>query len=102
MKKSNFDEYQKQANLASDMQDNHGRGRIVIAALGLGEESGELAKLVKDSVISGKKIDLQYAGEWLGDILWYVAEACSALDISFQDVAETNIQKLKKRKLNER
>ena len=33
----------------------------------------------------------------LGDLLWYVAQATQALDISFEEVIETNIKKLERR-----
>jgi NTP pyrophosphatase (non-canonical NTP hydrolase) len=33
----------------------------------------------------------------LGDIMWYVAQATQALGISFDEVIETNVNKLKKR-----
>jgi NTP pyrophosphatase (non-canonical NTP hydrolase) len=33
----------------------------------------------------------------LGDVMWYVAQATMALDISFDEVIETNVNKLKKR-----
>ena len=33
----------------------------------------------------------------LGDTMWYVAQACIALDVSFDEVIETNIDKLMKR-----
>ena len=33
----------------------------------------------------------------LGDIMWYVAQACMALEIDFEDVIEGNIKKLEKR-----
>ena len=33
----------------------------------------------------------------LGDVMWYVAQACMALDISFDEVIEGNIKKLEKR-----
>ena len=33
----------------------------------------------------------------LGDVLWYVAQACMALEISFEEVADKNIDKLSKR-----
>ena len=32
-----------------------------------------------------------------GDVMWYVAQACMALDISFDDVIKRNITKLEKR-----
>ena len=33
----------------------------------------------------------------LGDLMWYVAQACMALDITFEEVVETNVKKLEKR-----
>ena len=33
----------------------------------------------------------------LGDVMWYVAQACMALDISFEEVLERNVKKLEKR-----
>ena len=33
----------------------------------------------------------------LGDVMWYVAQACMALDVDFDDVIKGNVQKLEKR-----
>ena len=33
----------------------------------------------------------------LGDVLWYVMQACKALDVSIDDVVSGNVDKLKKR-----
>ena len=33
----------------------------------------------------------------LGDIMWYVAQACMALDTDFDEIIEMNVDKLKKR-----
>jgi NTP pyrophosphatase (non-canonical NTP hydrolase) len=33
----------------------------------------------------------------LGDLMWYVAQACMALEISFEEVLERNVKKLEKR-----
>ena len=33
----------------------------------------------------------------LGDIMWYVAQACMALEVSMDQVLETNVKKLEKR-----
>ena len=33
----------------------------------------------------------------LGDVMWYVAQACMALDISFDEVIERNVKKLESR-----
>ena len=33
----------------------------------------------------------------LGDVMWYIAQACMALDTSFDEIVEMNVEKLKKR-----
>ena len=33
----------------------------------------------------------------LGDIMWYVAQACMALDTDFNEIIEMNVEKLKAR-----
>ena len=33
----------------------------------------------------------------LGDICWYIAQACMALDTTFDEIIEMNVDKLKKR-----
>jgi len=74
--------------------------RILTAAIGISAEGGEFAEIVKKSIFQGKPMDddAQYhMKRELGDILWYVTQACIALDISLEDVIDTNIQKLEAR-----
>ena len=33
----------------------------------------------------------------VGDVMWYVMQACMALDVSIEDVVAGNVEKLKKR-----
>ena len=33
----------------------------------------------------------------LGDLMWYVAQACMALEVDFDEVIATNVRKLEKR-----
>ena len=49
--------------------------------------------LFVDAVTSDSSKDFVY----LADVMWYVAQACMALDISFDEVIEGNIKKLEKR-----
>lgn len=71
------------------------------AALGLNGEAGEVAEHAKKSlrddgqVITPERRE-KLVGE-LGDVLWYVALCCSALDLKMGDVARLNIEKLKSR-----
>tara|TARA_B100000035_G_scaffold153144_1_gene130451 strand:+ start:1848 stop:2252 length:405 start_codon:yes stop_codon:yes gene_type:complete len=74
--------------------------RIMTAAIGISAEGGEFAEIVKKCIFQGKPMDddAQYhMKRELGDIVWYVVQACIALGISFEDVIDTNIQKLEAR-----
>ena len=74
--------------------------RILTAAIGISAEGGGFAEIVKKSIFQAKPMDddAQYhMKRELGDILWYVTQACIALGISLEDVIDTNIQKLEAR-----
>ena len=69
--------------------------RILTAAIGISAEGGEFAEIVKKSIFQGKPMDddAQYhMKRELGDIMWYITQACIALGISLEDVLSTNIQ----------
>ena len=85
-----------------DVIDNFGVSpeRVLTAAIGISAEGGEFAEIVKKCIFQGKPMDddAQYhMKRELGDIVWYVVQACIALGISFEDVIDTNIQKLEAR-----
>ncbi len=72
--------------------------RLIIAALGLAGEAGEFANLVKKRTAHGHTdIDPQVLADELGDVLWYLAEAASALNLDLGDIAEKNVEKLRNR-----
>ena len=74
--------------------------RLTTAAVGLSAESGEFLEIVKKMVFQGKPWDEHNRKHLiieLGDVMWYVANACIALDISFDDVIRGNVKKLEKR-----
>ena len=74
--------------------------RILTAAIGICAEGGELAEIVKKCFFQGKPMDDDaqfHMKRELGDIMWYIAQACIALGISLEDVLDTNIQKLEAR-----
>ena len=70
---------------------------LCFAVTGLNEEAGEVAGLLCREVY--KKADMpEYKWlEELGDVLWYVAEAASALGLKLSDIAQYNVDKLRKR-----
>ena len=74
--------------------------RLTTAAVGLSAESGEFLEIVKKMVFQGKPWDEHNRKHLiieLGDVMWYVAQACIALDVDFDDVIKGNVQKLEKR-----
>jgi len=74
--------------------------RLATAAVGLSAESGEFLEIIKKMVFQGKPYNADNREHLiieLGDVMWYVAQACMSLDISFDEVLETNIKKLGKR-----
>ena len=72
--------------------------RLIIAALGLAGEAGEFANLVKKRTAHGHTdINSQVLADELGDVLWYLAEAASALNLDLSDIAEKNLEKLSNR-----
>ena len=74
--------------------------RLATAAVGLSAESGEFLEIIKKMVFQGKPYNADNREHLiieLGDVMWYVAQACIALDISFDDVIRGNVRKLEKR-----
>ena len=74
--------------------------RLLTAALGISAEGGEFMEIVKKITFQGKPWDeanLDHLKIELGDVMWYVAQACMALDISLEEVMDRNIDKLSKR-----
>ena len=70
---------------------------LMHAALGLAGEAGEFADAIKKHLVYGRDLDRENAIEELGDVLWFVALGCHALGVSMDDVAQGNIDKLRRR-----
>lgn len=66
-------------------------------SMGLAGETGEVVDLLKKIVFHGHKMDLEKLKDELGDVLWYVANLATTLDLNLEDIAEFNIEKLQKR-----
>jgi NTP pyrophosphatase (non-canonical NTP hydrolase) len=74
--------------------------RLLTAAVGMSAEAGEFTEIVKKIIFQGKPYteeNIEHLKIELGDILWYAAQACMALDVSFEDVMERNYKKLSAR-----
>jgi len=74
--------------------------RLLTAAVGISAEGGEFMEIVKKMVFQGKPWNddnREHLIIELGDVMWYVMQACMALDVSIEDVVAGNVEKLKKR-----
>ena len=74
--------------------------RLLTAAIGINAEGGEFLEIVKKIAFQGKEFtagEKEHLKVELGDVLWYVAQACIALDLSLDDVLARNISKLSAR-----
>ena len=94
----NFTDYQREAGktnrYAPDIE-------ILLIALGLSEEAGEVAgkvkKLFRDSEGAVTQEIEEAIVDELGDVLWYLSQIAAWLDISMDAVATNNIAKLRSR-----
>ncbi len=98
-----FDEYQKQAlTTAYTSEKNKDLMSQTIWAMGVAGEAGEVVekwkKIVayKDGVVSQEDKD-ELAKE-LGDVVWYIAVMADSLGLSFDEIMQRNVDKLKSRK----
>ena len=74
--------------------------RLTTAAVGISAEGGEFMEIVKKMVFQGKPWNddnREHLIIELGDVMWYVMQACAALDVPIEDVVAGNVEKLKKR-----
>ena len=80
-----------------ELEDDCNVPQLLTAALGLTAESGEFTEVVKKIILQGKpynKDNVFHMKRELGDICWYIAQACMALDTSFDEIIEMNVDKL--------
>ena len=70
---------------------------LLTAALGLTAEAGEFTEVVKKIILQGKPYNednVFHMKRELGDIMWYLAQACMALDTDFDELMSMNVEKL--------
>lgn len=71
---------------------------IVYPTLGLANEAGEVAgkvkKIFRDHNGEIGDADREALKQELGDVLWYLAQICTELDLSLSEVASANLTKL--------
>ena len=83
-----------------EVKDDVDVSRLLTAALGISAEAGEFTEIVKKILLQGKPYNednVFHMKRELGDICWYIAQACMALDTNFEEIIEINYQKLSAR-----
>jgi len=74
--------------------------RLLTAGVGINAEGGEFLEIIKKMIFQGKPFNEDNRHHMiieLGDIMWYVAQACVALEVSIDGVIAANVTKLEKR-----
>lgn len=70
---------------------------LVLAALGLAGEAGEIVEHVKKYIYHGHQYDRAEMSKEIGDVLWYLTYLANSLDLRLSDIMQQNIEKLAKR-----
>lgn len=95
-----FEEYQKKSRETAIYPD---KGKnFIYPTLGLAGEAGEIAEKIK-KVLRDKNgvIDEETRKEIskeLGDVLWYLSQLATEVELSLEEIAALNISKLQSRK----
>ena len=86
------------------LQELEGQGfrseRLLTASVGMCAEAGEFTEIVKKIIFQGKPVNEENMFHLkceLGDIMWYVAQACMGLNTSIDEIMEMNVEKLRSR-----
>lgn len=71
---------------------------VIYPTLGLVNEAGEVAgkikKIFRDKAGQISETDRQALQAELGDVLWYLAQMATELNLSLDEIAEHNLEKL--------
>jgi NTP pyrophosphatase (non-canonical NTP hydrolase) len=74
--------------------------RLLTAGVGINAEGGEFLEIIKKMIFQKKpwnEDNKEHLIIELGDLMWYVTQACIALDVSIDEVITRNVRKLEKR-----
>lgn len=86
-----FKEYQDSASRTAKPSELQNWG------LGLAGETGEVVELIKKAQYHGVKLNKDDLSKELGDVLWYISAIATESGLNLSDIANSNIEKLKKR-----
>ena len=92
----NFNDYQTKSR-ATAKYPVIGHG-VIYPTLGLVNEAGEVAgkikKIFRDKAGLIGEAEKEALKAELGDVLWYISQVATELDLSLDEIAESNIAKL--------
>ena len=74
--------------------------RLLTAGVGMNAEAGEFLEIIKKMLFQGKpwnQDNKEHLIIELGDVMWYITQACIALGVSLDEVISGNVDKLMKR-----
>ena len=100
-----FDQYQEMAHTTSLNTKING-DEVLYPVLGLADEAGEVMgkfkKLYRDkNGVMDEEFKKMISKE-IGDVIWYISELCTKLNLKLSDVANDNIRKLLDRKFRDK
>ncbi len=97
-----FDEYQKVARTTAIYPRTSSETSLIYVTLGLAGEAGEIAEKMKKVIRDhGGKIDAETTSllkDEIGDLIWYASQFALELGLSFDDIAQRNLEKLASRR----
>lgn len=95
----NFSEYQKKSRRTALYPDQG--SNYIYPTLGLAGESGEVSEKIKKIIRDKEGVvndeDRRAIEKELGDVLWYLSQLATELDIDLEGVALRNMEKLESR-----
>jgi NTP pyrophosphatase (non-canonical NTP hydrolase) len=91
-----LDDYQQLAARTLGRDRTHEQ-QLANAALGLTGEAGEVAEVIKKHLFHDTPLNQEALAKELGDCLWYIGAFATVLGLSLDDIAQRNVDKLRKR-----
>ena len=91
-----LDDYQQLAARTLGRDRTHEQ-QLANAALGLAGEAGEVADVIKKHLFHATPLDQDALAKELGDCLWYIGAFATVLGLSLDEIAQRNVDKLRKR-----
>jgi NTP pyrophosphatase (non-canonical NTP hydrolase) len=92
----NFDDYESAAARTTNLKLTDVE-RLMDAASGLAEESGEILSIVRKHVYQDRSIDKHKLETELGDALWCLTITARTAGLSLEQIASANVAKLRDR-----